>query len=144
MVDGRVVTAAQSDVVASVQRAKHWVLSHLTPPLLFGVDLPSHTPGLPTVSKVVSRTPDPVWPAPDAPEVKKARTKPRPQQAQQQQQDEQAEDEQPRQAAAAAAGGAGASGKSGKGKGGGGGGGGSKGGKKGGAKRSGGDEGVVV
>jgi hypothetical protein len=35
--------------------------------------------GLPTVAKVVSRTPDPIWPAPDAPDVKKARTKPRPQ-----------------------------------------------------------------
>lgn len=35
------------------------------------------------MAKVVSRTPDPIWPAPDAPEVKKARTKPKPQPQQQ-------------------------------------------------------------
>lgn len=35
------------------------------------------------MAKVVNRTPDPIWPAPDAPEVKKARTKPKPQPQQQ-------------------------------------------------------------
>jgi hypothetical protein len=46
---------------------------------------------LPTVTKVVNRTPDPIWPAPDAPDVKKARTKPKPQQQQQQQQQDKVE-----------------------------------------------------
>jgi hypothetical protein len=45
---------------------------------------PSRTPvaGLPTIKAVISRTPDPCWPAPDGhhPEGKKARTKPRKQQ----------------------------------------------------------------
>lgn len=57
------------------------------------------TAGLPTVAKVVSRTPDPIWPAPDAPEVKKARTKPKPQASQQarEQEHEQPQEEEQQQ-----------------------------------------------